>query len=961
MAVGSEDRVRNYFFISSARDEDEPYVRRFHADLEAKLQALAGARVGGLLDTRATTEPVDYPPAAKLQAMVALCSDRYLLDGWCGREWKIFTQRLENGGAALFKPFPGFLPLIWRPLTTRPRADIAELLATADFGEQYERFGLYRLMRGRPLGPGGYYAVVRAIAARVMAAQQIGLPPIEADQVRGTPPAFGQDMNGVGRARARPRRPSFPAAPPAESAKVVISYVGADQEWADWVEGLLRSPGVDVVQIRWNPLGGEGVAAMAARVTRERAGHVVVLLSGRYRAPYSEQPSPADTEEWEILRDSGPLGGRLTRVLLDRKPLPEPLRSMEMLDLSEFRESEIQRLLAAVRPGTPPAAGTPRGRLPGADGLVWTVPTENEFFTGRDDDLAQVRELLTSHGRAVLVTRDGLGDMGETEVAIEYLHRFKLRYDVVWWVSCQRPDRIREQVDELTRRLRERLRDTAAGEDDDAARRAARRLVVFAGATDPDALTGLIPAGWGHVLVVAESAGSWRADTVTVGPLSRAESVQLLNGVATMVDPGTAALIAALLADRPGLVAEVARYLVRRQEMTPELCLRLLSMSPRLRPGVPGGGYEGILAGTTTGRSGGSAAGEPPAAAEPAATAVDYGKAYVAERDVVNLLGELLGVGYVNDPPSFDRWLARLAELLGRRPDIPSSSVLATRLMAVIGDAVSQPGPGMLQTMARALQDVAPAEKSVGRFRRLVDQVSARWGVPDDIPIPAAKQSGGAGRAVLPGSKSDPDVAAGGEYLFFISYRRRADLELVRRFHEGLQRELGIKVNRGAVHRGFLDVLSIQGGAHWRPELRHASCTTPIMIALWSDDYFASDWCGREFAIFQERIRRATRPGRKPPVGIIPLNWLRMRGEVPACASSLQVTPIDVGSRYKNMPLVDLMREDGRIIRKFLIRLANRVLDITADPLPSLDVRESETIAPAFGVPAGPATGRAAP
>ncbi|WP_235608376.1 TIR domain-containing protein, partial [Frankia casuarinae] len=300
--------MKNYFFISYAADEDRRWVQRFHADLEYELRVQVGSAVGGILDTRPRPGmDADLALAAGAggtRVMVALCSDPFFRDAWCGREWEVFHSRIENfSKAGATRLEDGFLRVLWRPtqdpvpaVATRDLAD-----ASAGLPDTYRQRGLLWMMRKMLLGAGGYYWFVRMLAARIVAAQQITLDPVPDLAVRRAAAAFGShpgssgdpseamppflplagsvngngNVNGNGRAGFRThgdgdearRAASIGTAPPvptptttsrrttppvasdvpspqtplAEVSRLVaISYVGADQEWADWLEYLLR-------------------------------------------------------------------------------------------------------------------------------------------------------------------------------------------------------------------------------------------------------------------------------------------------------------------------------------------------------------------------------------------------------------------------------------------------------------------------------------------------------------------------------------------------------------------------------------------------------------------------------------------------------------------------------------------------------------------------------------------------
>ena len=98
-------------------------------------------------------------------------------------------------------------------------------------------------------------------------------------------------------------------------------------------------------------------------------------------------------------------------------------------------------------------------RYPGGSGRrIERIPARNVNFTGRDDFLRQLREALRSRGRAVILQQpdiEGPGGIGKTQVALEYAHRFKDDYDVVWWLNCEPAQYVDASLVDLGKQLRE--------------------------------------------------------------------------------------------------------------------------------------------------------------------------------------------------------------------------------------------------------------------------------------------------------------------------------------------------------------------------------------------------------------------------------------------------------------------------------------------------------------------------
>ncbi len=160
--------------------------------------------------------------------------------------------------------------------------------------------------------------------------------------------------------------------------------------------------------------------------------------------------------------------------------------------------------------------------LPPASGAVpaiWgNVPQRNKNFTGRDDILAHLRQGVSSTVTAVLPhALQGMGGVGKTAVAIEYAHRYRSEYEVVWWIPADQPALVRSSLAALAEPIGLQWA-TATGIEGaasavlDALRRGepfAHWLLIFDNADQPEDLNEIIPRGPGDVLITSadEQAG----------------------------------------------------------------------------------------------------------------------------------------------------------------------------------------------------------------------------------------------------------------------------------------------------------------------------------------------------------------------------------------------------------------------------------------------------------------------
>jgi hypothetical protein len=355
-----------------------------------------------------------------------------------------------------------------------------------------------------------------------------------------------------------------------DTAEVVLSYISQDRPWADWISTLLERAG-----LRVHTRNADVAPVDDERYQADATGRVVVLLSPAYLQ------AEGSALLWEsAFVNVGPAPQRRLTVLriLD-SPFEPPFTDGVLVDLVGFSERQATEsiLRALDRPGQineHPAEQAPGGpRYPGADGPVpeiWNVGTRNAAFTGRGEALERLRDQLAGSGQTgprpqVL---HGLGGVGKTQVALEYAHRFKADYDLVWWVSAEQPDQIKTALSTLARRLGLKVGDSvteAAEAACDALRRKepfARWMLIFDNADEPKELANYLPGG-GHVLITSRNHQDWAqlAASRELKVFTSAESVEHLMRRVPNMSHEDALKISAALGFLPLAVEQAAGWL----------------------------------------------------------------------------------------------------------------------------------------------------------------------------------------------------------------------------------------------------------------------------------------------------------------------------------------------------------------------------------------------------------------
>ncbi|BCY10095.1 FxSxx-COOH system tetratricopeptide repeat protein [Actinoplanes sp. L3-i22] len=284
---------------------------------------------------------------------------------------------------------------------------------------------------------------------------------------------------------------------------LVLRYAPEDQAWAEWALAVYSAARLRVHD------GGRPGDAPADPAARE-----VVLYSDAFRGTGNrsavalciadDSPGPDDFEAWESLRDQhadDAIGRALRLVGADDA--------------------------GAARDGTLP-------RFPGELPRVRNAPLRNPRFTGRHQQLRDLRETLKRSGGTPVALVGGAGT-GKSQLAIEYVHRFSGAYDVIWWVPADPPQFVDTILADLGAELDYPRRATLSDTADLVVRRLSREgrprwLLIFDNADRYADLQYFLPRGTGHVLLTTRNR-EWAdvAEVLEVETFSRAESIEHLR------------------------------------------------------------------------------------------------------------------------------------------------------------------------------------------------------------------------------------------------------------------------------------------------------------------------------------------------------------------------------------------------------------------------------------------------
>jgi tetratricopeptide (TPR) repeat protein len=389
----------------------------------------------------------------------------------------------------------------------------------------------------------------------------------------------------------------FERTSPSDIRLVLLDYEPEDEAWAEWVERVLSEVKVRV-----------GSARGAAR-PRPENNHASITLTIVSRAFMENSGNAASAG---APGDAYPTVHRALYIS-DVHPLDQlQVDGSERVDGQTAVEA-ITRLVQLVGCEAVPQDAVRRLTVhyPSNEPVINNVPARNARFTGRSSQLRQLRKLLREQRVATIIPLNLPGGVGKTQLALEYVYRFKSEYDVVWWVRSGQTQFVDTELVDLGAALARQFGvQISAGpgtnaEDDALAvikllgqgGPAGRWLLVFDDADDPAFVRRFFPSGNGHILVTSRDR-TWDQYTATldIGVFDHDESIAHLCGRAPLITPEEAGELAHALGDLPFAVSLTGAWLNETGTRVSEHLRRLELQGPKaLGGGSPMADYPTTL------------------------------------------------------------------------------------------------------------------------------------------------------------------------------------------------------------------------------------------------------------------------------------------------------------------------------------------------------------------------------
>jgi len=344
--------------------------------------------------------------------------------------------------------------------------------------------------------------------------------------------------------------------------RAFISYVREDRERVDRLQGILETVGIRVWRDTADLWPGQDWKIEIRRaITTDSLAFIACFSeeSQRRTKSYQNEELILACEQMRLRRP-----GRtwLIPVRFADCEIPDldlgagrTLNSLQRIDLFEGGwERGVARLVAAVYGilgsafplsapisfrGSGQARSTSRPEIWGRE-----IPHRNKLFTGRSRELRELNERFTASttspfGQQV-IPLSGLSGVGKTEIAAEYVYRYRDHYDVCWWVRAEQEDLVLNAMLRLgilmeLENLRLDERDYSVELVFDALNQGkpySDWLIVFDNAGSAGMIARYIPSGTGNVIITSRDT-QWRkavgVEGIEVSEFETAEAVEFLR------------------------------------------------------------------------------------------------------------------------------------------------------------------------------------------------------------------------------------------------------------------------------------------------------------------------------------------------------------------------------------------------------------------------------------------------
>jgi FxsC-like protein len=170
------------------------------------------------------------------------------------------------------------------------------------------------------------------------------------------------------------------------------------------------------------------------------------------------------------------------------------------------------------------------------------------------------------------------------------------------------------------------------------------------------------------------------------------------------------------------------------------------------------------------------------------------------------------------------------------------------------------------------------------------------------------------------------------EPLFFFSYSTKdAAGGYLKTMFEDLSRSVAAHMGGSPDDVGFFAPRDVDLGSIWKSRLSHALQVSKVLVPIWSENYFRSEYCCKEYYAFKSRCDAHPRPDDRHLNLIRPILWVRPESfSVPVECGSFQSSTAALGEDYRANGLryfVQQVARYGSDFQDFLLAFTQALQD----------------------------------
>lgn len=351
-----------------------------------------------------------------------------------------------------------------------------------------------------------------------------------------------------------------------------ISYNSADKNWAEWVAWQLEDAGYTVEIQAWDFKAGSNFVIKMQEAT-SKSKKTIAVISPEYLNADFTQP------EWASAFVQDPKGENriLIPILVKDTNLEGLFKSITYIDLRGLEEiSAKNKLLEEIKeerkkPNSCPlfpdfnhSISSPPA-FPNALPAIWNVPfNQNISFTGREDILNKINEVLSSNQSQVVIY--GLGGVGKTSIVLEYIYRNLDKYNLVWWIRSEKEEIMSADITQLARKIGFDIKNTDIEDIIENTRQWLSRntnwLIIFDNLNNSEFLKEYIPQGKiGHVIVTSQNSIWDNINSMPLEIFERKESIEFITKKILGSNNESANILAETLGDLPLALNQAISYI----------------------------------------------------------------------------------------------------------------------------------------------------------------------------------------------------------------------------------------------------------------------------------------------------------------------------------------------------------------------------------------------------------------